>query len=945
MSGGEIAPALYARTDVSKYTTGLRTLRNNYVLKHGGAANRSGSNFVCEAKDSSKAIRLVPFEFNDEQTYVLEFGDQYIRIIRNGIQVFELTQSITGITQADPAVATYSGADSYANGDEIYIFDVEGMKEINGRNYKIANVDTGANTFELQDMAGVDIDSTSFTAYTSGGDASLVYEIASNYLEAELFELDFVQSGDVITIVHASHPPAELSRTSDSSWALADIEFNPSVSRPSSVLVTKGASGSNSYNFIVTAISAENGQESLPGLDNIARSVTNITQAEPAVLTYSGTDVWSNGDEFYMQAVIGMTQVNDKEYRIDNVDIGANTFEVRTLVGTDLDSTGFDAYSSGGAINKTFTRITSSAEGTPSNPHVVTWSEVEGAQEYNIYRSSGDDNYGLVGISTGASFNDIGVTADTTSSPPLYRNVFASEDNYPSTVTYIQQRLAFANTNNEPEKVFLSRTADFKNFTSRSPVQEDDAFNFSMAGREVNQVKHLLDLNTFVIMTSGGEIVARGNEAGIITPTNINTKQQTYNGSTNLNPITIGSNALYVQARGSIIRDLGFSFDIDGYQGNDLTIFSTHLFQGYTLVDWAYTQVPDSIVWAIRNDGTMVGLTYVQEQEVLAWHRHDFEDGLAESVTSIPENNIDSLYVVVNRTIDGRTTRYIERMSVRQINETTDVIDKKFMDSHLSYDGRNTTATTMTLSGGTSWDYLDNLTLTSSTSFFSAEDVGNEIQMNDPDGSIIKCDITVYTSPTAVTVKPNKDVPVSLQGVAITDWAKAVDSLNGLWHLEGREVSIFADRFVVANPNNDSYDTVTVTGGAISLAKAYSVIHVGLPYTSDIETLDIDTPQGESIVDKRQKLDRVTLYVENTRGGFVGISPPDETADFLEDLEEIKYRDDENYDEPIELVTGTVEVNVKPRWNSNGRIFIRQTDPIPMSILAIAPSGIFPFRG
>lgn len=944
-AGGEIAPALYARVDLVKYATGTRTLRNFYVLKHGGAASRAGTQFVAEVSDSTKVVRLIPFIFNNDQTYVLEFGDQYMRVIKEGAQQYELTQDITGITQANPAVVTYSGADSFANGDEVYISGVVGMTEINGRSYKVSNVNTGANTFELQNMAGVDIDSSSFGAYSSGGDCSLVYEIATNYLEAEVNDLKFVQSADIITIVHPNHPPAELARTGDTSWTLSDISLNPDIARPTGFGVVKGAgTGSNTFIYKVTSVS-EDGVESLSGLKGTPTAISNITQASPAVVTYSGADIWANNDVVFINNVVGMTEVNNKEYRIDNVNTGANTFELKTTTGIDVDSTGFTAYSSGGQLSQTTDKITSALDGTASVPHVVSWTSVDGAQEYNIYRSNGDGSFGLIGVSTSTTYNDIGVTADTSISPTLFRDVFGSPGNYPSTVTYIQQRLGFANTDNDTEKVWLSRTADFKNFTNRSPLQADDSFNFTLAGRQVNEVRHMIDLNTLVFFTSGGEWVAKGDGAGTITPTDINLKQQGYNGSSELAPITIGSNALYVQARGSIVRDLGFNFDVDGYTGNDLTIFATHLFRGYTLSDWTYSQVPDSIVWAARSDGTLLGLTYVREQEVFAWHRHDFEGGTVENVVSVPENNVDVLYLVIKRTINGRTTRYIERMGSRQITEVDDVIDFKGLDSYLSYDGRNTGSTTMTLSGGTTWEYTETITLTASTAFFDSNDVGNQIQLTDASGNLIKFTIDTYSSSTVVNGRPNKTVPVGLRSTAVTTWSKAVDEIAGLWHLEGKSVSVFADRFVVANPNNDSYDTVTVSNGKLVLARPYAVIHIGLPFTCDIETLDIDTSSGETLVDKKMNVQEVSLYVESSRGIWVGVREPDETVNFLDGLNELKVRSNEGYDDPVSLKTGVVEVQVNSEWNSNGRVFIRQTDPVPLSVLAIAPSGFFPFRG
>lgn len=938
-ASGEISPSLYARADISKYATGLRTCRNFQVMRHGGATNRAGTEFICEVKDSSKEVRLIPFIFNTSQTYVLEFGNLYIRVIKDGVQQTLATQNITAISNANPCVVTYSGADTYANGDEVFISGITGAigTYLNNRNFKVANLNAGANTFSLKYMDGTtDVNSTSFGAYTSGGTLAEVYEISSPYVEADLAELKFIQSADVVTIVHPNYAPRNLSRSGDTSWTLSTITFSPGITFPTNGSASAGGAGANTYYYRVTAIAQETFEESLVG-KGVAQNITGVTQANPAVLTYAGADNFANGDEIYITGVSGMTELNGNTYTVANLNAGANTFE---LSGTN--STSYTAYTSGGTVAHNYIKLLSAAAPTPSAPHTVTWTAVSGAQEYNVYRSI-NGIYGLIGIAGATTFSDVGTDPDTTETPPIERNPFNATGEYPSTVCYFQQRQMFANQDNDTEAIYGSQIGNFNNFSTSSPIQDDDAVTFNMAGRQVNEVNHLLDIGALIVFTQSGEWSIRGDASGVLTPGNINPKQYSYNGSySRLSPIVIGNNAIYCQARGSIIRDLGFNFEVDGYKGDDLTIFSSHLFDKYTLLDWTYQQVPHSIVWVVRDDGTLLGMTYLKDQQMLAWHRHDFENGSVENVTSVPEGNEDVVYVVVNRTIGAATKRYIEKLTTRQI---IDIEDLKILDCHLSYDGRNTNVShTMTLSGS-GWTYTDTLTLTSSASYFTSSDVGNEIHLTGSDGTIIRCSIDAYTSGTVVSVRPNATVPVSMQAVAINAWDRAVDQVTGLWHLEGEDVSIFADGFVVANPNNDSYTTVTVTNGTISLDRCYGVIHIGIPITSDIETLNIDSAQTETLSDKKMLVNKVTLFVEETRGVWAGTTPPpDEATDFLGGLTEFKLRNFEGYNEPTDLSTGTIDVVTQSEWNANGRVFIRQTDPLPVSVLAIAPSGLYPFR-
>ncbi len=992
-SGGEIAPALYARVDQVKYATGLRTCKNFMVMRHGGVTNRPGTAFIAEVKDSTKTVKLIPFIFNATQTYILEFGDQYMRVHKDGAQLKEAAKTITGATQADPCVIT-STAHGYSNGDEVFISGVGGMTELNNRNFKVANV--AANTYELQLMDSTDLDATGFTAYTSGGTAEKVFEITTPYLEADLSDLQYVQSADIVTLVHPSYAPADLSRTGDISWSLADIVFGPTIGHPTGITVTPKTSGSETYQYQVTAVDANSNEESLPGtkvgLDE--KDISGATQANPVVITatahgYSNGDevfisdvkgmteindrnftianvtantfelsgedgtgydayIWggkaakikvitgatqtnpvnitvtahgfSNGDEVFISGIVGMTELNNRRFTVDNVD--TNTFDLQGE-----DGTGYTAYSSDGTAEQTFGITIAATNLSLSNYIDIAWTTRLGAGQYNIYRLI-DGQYGWIGVAGGTTFRDKNYNTDAFDTPPQDRQPFDAAGDYPSAATFYQQRLTFGNTNNTPEGVWTSKSALRKNFMISTPLQDDDAVTFELVGRQVNAVRHLIEVGKLLVFTASGEWSISGDAGGVLTPSDINPQHHTENGSGSLPPLVVAGDALYVQARGSVVRNLAFEFETDGYRGNELSIFAAHLFDKFTLVDWAYQQIPHSIVWAVRNDGTLLGLTYVREHAVFGWHRHEFGNDSVENVAVVPEGSEDALYVVVNRTIDGSTKRYIERLYTRQID---DIVDSVFMDSTLTFDGRNTGATTMTLSGGTAWTHDEDLTLTASAAFFNSGDVGNQIHLFDTDGSVLRCKITAFTSTTVVTVRSHKDVPTGLQNTATTSWSKAVDQVGGLWHLEGQDISVFADGFVAANPNNIAYEVVTVTNGIATLDKPFAVIHVGLPITADMETLDIDILQGPSMADKKKNINKVTIFVEDSRGIFAG---PDS-----DNLKELKIRSDEGYDDPVDLATGTVDLNITGQFTKSGRILIRQTDPVPLSVLAVVSGG------
>ena len=846
-TAGEISPALGARADTVLYTTGAKTVRNFIVKPEGGVENRSGTQWVSETRYSgAKKSRLLKFVFSSTQTYVLEFGHLYIRFIQNGSQIMESSKTVTAMTNANPGVFT-SAAHGYSNGDLILLsFAGTSGANLSNRYFTVTAVTT--NTFQLLKLNGSALNTISLGTFTSGTVAR-VYTVVTPYVEADLRDLHYVESADVITITHRNYLPKDLSRFGTTNWTLTDTPFVPAIAAPTGVNAT-GGTGAGSSSYQVTAFAADSYEESLP----------------------------------------------------------STAF---TLVSTPL----------------------------AGSPITITWSAVSGAVEYNVYKRTAYGTYAFIGTVNTLSFVDNAIASKESETPPVARNPFVGANNYPATVSYYQQRRLYANTYNAPETVWCSRSGRFTNFTISSPLQDDDSITFSMAGRQVNEVNHLVDQGTLMVLTQQSEHTAEGGSGGVLKPLEVFPLQRTSNGSNRMQPLVINGSVLYVQQLGTAIRDFGYSNNIQNYDGDDLTLGYSHLFNKYNILAWDFQQIPNSVAYTVRDDGVLLGLTYVKSQQVKGWHRHDCGDAIIEDVCIVPEGNEHVAYYIVQRLINGEIVRYVERQATRKV---VDIADSIFMDATLSYDGRNSTATTMTLSGGTLWTADEELTITSSGTFFSATDLDNAIHFTADDGSIIRVRISSYTSSTVVKGFAHKNIPSDLQGVATPYWAKAVDELKGLWHIEGETVSILADGNVVGSPYSESYNTYTVTNGGIVLDKPYSVIHVGLPYISDLETLDIESVSGETLVDKKMNVMAVTYSFLESRGGWVGGSEPVDSV--LDGLTEIKGRSDEGYEDPNRLRTEKVEITIESNWNSNGRVFFRQVDPLPVTILAVVPSGHIPFQ-
>src|SRR5574343_251981 len=258
-NAGVFSPFMAGYINSPKRGNAVANSLNMIALKQGPLARRGGTRFIARVKDSTKTTRLIGFEYSSAQAYIIETGDQYFRFFRNNGTVFAASQGITNITKANPAVVTYSGSDTYANGNEIYIESVAGMTQINNKRYKVANVNTGANTFELQDLDGNNVNSTAYSNYTSGGSIFEVYEVTTPYVSADIRKIRTVQSADVLYLAHPSYKPRALVRNSDNSWALNNLTLNDgpylSTNATATTLTPSGGAYTPGSSLTVTASS------------------------------------------------------------------------------------------------------------------------------------------------------------------------------------------------------------------------------------------------------------------------------------------------------------------------------------------------------------------------------------------------------------------------------------------------------------------------------------------------------------------------------------------------------------------------------------------------------------------------------------------------------------------------------------------------------------------
>lgn len=883
-ASGELTPSLHSRVDLARYYTSLRTCRNWIVRPTGGVVNRAGSVYVASAKYPARICRLIEFKFNKTQTYVLEFGHLYLRIFYRGAPVL----------------------------------------------YPVGHASAGQ-----------------------------VVEVVTIWPEGALRFLDITQSADVMTICHVGYPTQQLGRYDNHDWRLSAFanvggpfqELNVDDTKTvyasaytGSVTLTASSAIFNS-DMVGQMIKIEQAPDSYTLRWEVQKEIEINTVRRAEVSYYqainSGTTgtmrpstlegVEADGDPgivwqylhsgFGIVLITGYTSPTVVTGTVlsrlpDSVVTGGLTRGITGAViglepvppaGEDPGAPGYNA------------RITCPAHGF-STGNSVTITGVLGMVGINVTAQIilvDVNTFELSGIYGSGVYAGGGSAVKTLLATNTYKWALESwggDQGYPATSSYYQQRQIFGGTPARPHEVQMSRSAGFLDFGQSNPILDDDGLTFSLNSGSVGEIMHFIGLKQLVALTTEGPWIIN-KEQGVPVPT---TDPQGEGGASTIAPLKVGKQALYVEDKGGIIRALGYEFSSDTYEGKDLTVTADHLFKGRTVVSWAYQKVPYRCIWMVLDNGVMVGLTYLIEQEVVAWHRHD-TDGAYESVCCIPEDGEDAVYVAVRRTIGGVATRYIERFASRTFATLKDAF---IVDSGLTYDGRDAgAAITWTLSDGEEWTYQETLTFTTDVDYFTgASDVGDVIVVTDAEGNRIRLRIMEYISADAVGVLPSRTIPEELRDVATVGFDLARDTFTGLGHLEGKTVSILADGNV-AQP-------AVVTGGAVSIAQPAAVVHIGLPIIADIETLDVNA-QGASWQDRVKNINSVSLMVQDTRGLLAG---PDEDH-LLETRAEISG----NYDQFYQEVNGIMTINILSDWTKGGRVFVRQEDPLPATILAVIP--------
>lgn len=872
-SSGEVAPTLGARIDIAQYANSAQEILNGIVQVHGGVEKRPGSMFVAEVKDSATKTYLIPFKFSATNQCMLEFGNLYIRVYQNH-------------------------------------------------------------------------------ALTTIPDISTPYSVAA------LPDLCYKQSGDVIYFAHPNYPPAKLSRLSDTSWQYEVLDFkygdmpisNVGAGQLGMIRITVNKHGLTSGTFVY--IDGINGV----GLSSVNGNVWQINVVDINTFDLIGSSLPGQATLQGVAPTLYIYDINGLIGIFVSSPTSPTTGDVVFIGGLD-DSCGangvwkvtlYDHYSGG-------TRFTLNNSSYIGDSTVAGW--VSLASSYG-YTSGGsvtqvqpitaavDDVTHLIkitsaghGFETGQCINIIGIVGtieangiseitviddDTYTLNDSHFHlhhtyvsggygipvIFATSNNYPSTVEFFEQRLGWAGTLNQPQNIWLSVTRDFENFITGP--NDDDALVYALDADGTDPIRWMLSWNVLLLGLATGEWRFGG--ATITepaTPTSVSAKIQSNKGSMKVKAIMVGDVAIFVQYYGTKIYQIGYTFISDTFSSTELTKLASHITKS-GIVQMTQQENPNTVIWFVRNDGYLVSMTYYADEKIIAFSRHNTL-GNFESIASLRGEYEDEIWVIVNRTIGGATKRYIEYFVARNFtagepDPPTRPPQYLYADCGLVYDGGGTVTII-----GISQDNPAVVTYVgaSPTNGWYVK-IRNVVGMTDVnDNAYLVANVNTGAKTFELSGLDSSAFSAYISGGT---WEKVVNAVTGLDHLDGQMVDVCAD--------GGALSPQLVTSGGISLGGYYNRVSAGLHYDYKLkpQPLEINLQTGTS-AGIQKNIEKVTLRLDNTMGGI-------KMGSDWDNLDDLPW----GYDG---LFSGDVPWEFKGENTDKAEVCILHDEPLPCTVLGV----------
>ena len=910
---GAISPQFFSRTQTQEYKQGLEIARNILVTRPGTAKRRNGFKYEARQKDDDKRVKFYEMQIDFDTGYILEFGDEYIRFHTNDGQVTESDVTISGITQANPGVVTTSSSHGYENGDHVYITEVSGMTEVNSLTIPYVVSNKTATTFELQDLEGNNIDTSSYTSYTSGGVCNRIYTLPSPWSDSEIQELSVTKQLNTLLIAHRSYEPRQLTITSATNWSLDTYNLSPPPTYESGyvetgVTMTPAATSGNDVNFtasgslfldadvgrqIVNTSIGETGKATIISVTSSTVAVCDITE------DFTDTSAIASDDWYLdLSPVCSLEIQNTTKGSIANLrsEYVSGTLGDRVVItaitqaNPGVITTGSaHGYSAGDRVlisdvngmtqlnGKIYTVGTTTSTTfqlrDDDNANVDTTNYTAYASGgivrksftgivINAFRSSDLNKFisingGILKIIAVNSASDIDAevlkslnSSDTSAIWTLETEAFTASRGYPRAIGQFEQRLWLGGTSTNPNRLWGSEIGIYNGF-GKGPDDEDSIeIDLTTPEEEVNTINWISASRDLIVGCDGAEFVISSSTNTGISPSSISQRPRTVYGSQTQQPIKIVDEVLFIQNSKRKIRTFRYDFNIDGYTGQDLTYLVEHITVG-EISEIIYAQETESLIVASTNDGKLLFGTYDRPLSIIAWTEIT-TDGTFESVGTISHEGVDQIWVSVKRKINGTIRRSIERYVP---GDGEDDIDS-FQDCYL------TLSNNKAITGITN---ANPAVVTCTAHGFSDGDTVIIKDLIDPLESDLDASKTNMSSLNGCifTVANKTTNTFELQGTDTSDYNaygssgnawKRVTEITGLEHLEGKTVSIKGDGAVIPSE--------TVSNKSITLDTPAGEVVVGLTQTSTIKILPIDFNIGMGpMLGQEQKWIRPLLRV------------------------------------------------------------------------------------
>lgn len=906
-TGGEISAEVANRVDLDKYQLAVLQAYNCLIKPHGPIYRRPGMKYMARTKYSDKACILVPFNGADSTDYLLEIGEKYIRVHKNGLYInIEVMTPYTADMLQDLRFVQSADTMFIASGK----YPVKQLARYSDTDWRFAD-------FEITDMyfdESTSLENYSGISYTVPGTYQFQPTVTGEY-QIDIAGAGGGGGGGVRYSKPSNHGHHYYCVGGGAGGNGERIIKTVTLSKDTSYTVTVGSGGAGgggtgSYGTASNGGDGENstacGLTGRGGTGGSGGSRVSIDGSYESTRGVQGTTYGAGGG--------GIGGVAGTKYKDNAGKAGADGWakilytgnKELTPSGTTGDITltsnkNIFAGSKPGAYIKLKQEIASKTVSTSNgttervrvgeNWKVIshgTWSgsftieksdDGESWKEYRKYTSKDDYNPSESGsvtepvflravctITSGTctvdltamAYNAEGVvklteiTSDSTAKAHVEKELgstdmttnflwgaWSEEFGYPQTLCFFQDRLCFGGTKKQPYMVWMSRTGDYGNFSvekASGTVTDDSAVALAFVSRKQFKILHLIASTDLIVLTAGNEWTVSGSDT--VTPSKAVPKMQTTRGCSTVEPLMIGGRIVFVQGRGSTVRDMAYSYETDSYGGNDLTLLAKHIIENVQIVDSAYKQEPDSTIYFVRSDGTMACLSYIMEQKVYAWSTIETQ-GKIEAVAAVQEGDEDIIYLVVKREINGVTVRNIEYLAK------------------------------------------------------------NPAKSNNPDDYIMLDNAIEYS--TAEKSSGETEIDAA--------------------ELAGEKVTVIGD--------GRMYSGLTVSqDGTVTLPAAVQHAFIGLPYRSIVELPNVEIKTGDGTMQGRKKqISNCILRLSNSLGGMVG--PDINTMDLMN-------FDEQNAVSDIKLFTGDKHMTLPiGGFNNEGRVIIVTDEPYPFNLLAV----------